>query len=191
MDGGLFNSPRSTDRRAVNRPAVAERKPEASPALVSTHKQGEVRHHTLPTKNQRSSKVGMIIIAAIVLLLVGGIVWYFMQRGSGVASSIDPTKYQAVFFTNGQVYFGKLSVLNSEYMKLTNIYYLQNQSTTESDSSNPQESSNSSSQVQLIKLGEEVHGPEDEMVISKDQMLFFENLKNDGQVSQKIKDSKK
>ncbi len=191
MDGGLFNSPRSTDRRAVNRPTVAERKPEVSPALASTHKQGEVRHHTLPTKNQRSSKVGMIIIAAIVLLLVGGIVWYFMQRGSGVASSIDSTKYQAVFFTNGQVYFGKLSVLNSEYMKLTNIYYLQNQSTTESDSSNPQESSNSSSQVQLIKLGEEVHGPEDEMVISKDQMLFFENLKNDGQVSQKIKDSKK
>ena len=41
--------------------------------------------------------------------------------------------------------------------------------------------------MQLIKLGEEVHGPEDTMVINRDQMLFFENLKSDGKVTQLIR----
>jgi hypothetical protein len=38
----------------------------------------------------------------------------------------------------------------------------------------------------LIKLGNEVHGPEDSMVIERSQVLFFENLKNDGKVVDSI-----
>jgi len=38
----------------------------------------------------------------------------------------------------------------------------------------------------LIKLGSEIHGPDDEMIVSKDQILFFENLKKDSQVSASI-----
>jgi ABC-type Zn uptake system ZnuABC Zn-binding protein ZnuA len=40
--------------------------------------------------------------------------------------------------------------------------------------------------VQLIKLGSEVHGPEDAMMIAKAQVLFYENLKPDGKVAQSI-----
>jgi hypothetical protein len=71
-------------------------------------------------------------------------------------------------------------------MKLSDIYYLQAQAAA-NESENPQETSSKSSDVQLIKLGNEVHGPEDEMIISKDQILFFENLKTDGKVSDSIK----
>ena len=42
------------------------------------------------------------------------------------------------------------------------------------------------SDVQLIKLGNELHGPEDQMQITKDQVLFWENLKADGKVSKAI-----
>jgi hypothetical protein len=92
-----------------------------------------------------------------------------------------------VFFTNGQVYFGKLQSFNSGYLKLTNIFYLQSQSSSDT-SSNPQATAkDQSGNVQLIKLGDEIHGPEDEMIISKDQVLFYENLKAGGKVAQSIK----
>ncbi len=121
--------------------------------------------------------VGVLVAAAI--LVFGGL---FLYRSS-TGSSIDSGKYQAVFFTNGQVYFGKLHPLNSEYMKLNDIFYLQ----AKTASSNPQETAaNNSTDVELIKLGNEIHGPVDEMIISKSQILFFENLKSDSKVSTSI-----
>jgi hypothetical protein len=38
----------------------------------------------------------------------------------------------------------------------------------------------------LVKLGNELHGPVDEMHISKAQILFYEDLKTDGQVVKAI-----
>ena len=134
----------------------------------------------------KPSKTKLALIGGAVAVLVGllSLLGWFIYRSS-TAASIDSNRYQAVFFTNGQVYFGKLKSVNSGYMKLTDIYYLQAQS-TENQSENPQETSSKSSDVQLIKLGNEVHGPEDEMIISKDQILFFENLKKDGKVTDSI-----
>lgn len=140
--------------------------------------------HT-PRNKQRKLKlaaIGAAVALGVGLLILVG---WFVYRSS-TAANIDSNKYQAVFFTNGQVYFGKLKSVNSGYMKLTDIYYLQAQA-NESESENPQETSSQNSDVQLIKLGNEVHGPEDEMIISKDQILFFENLKGDGKVSDSIK----
>jgi len=128
-----------------------------------------------------------IIVAGAIIVAAGG--WFLWSNLSGGGMAIDGSKYQAVFFTNGQVYFGKLQAFNGGYMKLTDIFYLQSkQSGNSKDSGNPQETSSdqSNNNVQLIKLGDEVHGPEDEMIISKDQVLFYENLKADGKVTQSI-----
>ena len=89
------------------------------------------------------------------------------------------------------MYFGKLEQAGGAYMKLTDIYYLQSQQSvganaSDKDSKNPQQTSTDQNNVQLIKLGDEIHGPEDAMVISKDQVLFYENLKSDGKVAQSI-----
>lgn len=143
-----------------------------------------------PTKKAPKSKDDKFKLAAIITAIVLsmgllGFAGWAVYRSS-TAANIDSGKYQAVFFTNGQVYFGKLKTLNSGYMKLTDIYYLQAQS-NKNESENPQETNSQNSDVQLIKLGNEVHGPEDEMIISKDQVLFFENLKGSGKVSDSIK----
>lgn len=137
------------------------------------------------SKLKPSKKLALMIVSFIVLIgLIALIVLFFFR--SSTAATIDSSKFQAVFFTNGQVYFGKLRALNGDYMKLTDIYYLQAQE-TQTNSENPQQTSEQTSpDVQLIKLGNEVHGPVDEMIISKDQMLFFENLKADGKVAQSI-----
>jgi hypothetical protein len=47
------------------------------------------------------------------------------------------------------------------------------------------------SQIQLVKLGSEIHGPTSDMKINRDQILFIENLKPDSQVLKAILDQKK
>lgn len=122
--------------------------------------------------------VGVVLIVAI--LVFGALQFY----NSTMGANIDSGKYQAVFFTNGQVYFGKLHILSGSYVKLTNVFYLQ---AKEVDTSKVQETSDKSNpSVELVKLGNEIHGPTDEMIINKDQILFFENLKADGKVGDSI-----
>lgn len=124
-----------------------------------------------------------LIAAVIAVAVIGGLLWFFLFRGSA-AAQIEGGQYQAVFLTSGQVYFGKLSFVDDKYMKLTDVFYIQ----TASSGTDVQSSDSSDSDMQLIKLGNEIHGPKDAMVISRDQVLFFENLKDDGKVSTTIKE---
>lgn len=123
----------------------------------------------------------------VILGVAGWLIWSGLQNNN---LAIDTSKYQAVFFSNGQVYFGKLQRQNDEYMKLTDVYYLQPDSNKET-ADDATKQTTSASNVQLIKRGKEVHGPEDTMLIAKDQIQFFENLKNDSQVVQLIAKYKK
>lgn len=77
-------------------------------------------------------------------------------------------KYQAVFLSNNQVYFGKLTKLNSEFFSLTNPHYLQEGDTKEDH--------------KIVRLGDEFHKPENVMYIPQSQIIFIENLQNDTQI---------
>ena len=68
-------------------------------------------------------------------------------------------------------------------MRLEEIYYLR---VNQQVQPNAQPNSNSNDNVQLVKLGCELHGPQDQMLINADQVVFWENLKTDGLVSQAI-----
>lgn len=138
----------------------------------------------------KSKKPMMVIGIVLALVLVGLAAWFALGR-TGSAGAIDDSKYQAVFFTNGQVYFGKLSQLDGDYMRLKNVYYLQNKEQAADETTPQSASKQDASDVELIKLGNEIHGPEDEMLVSKDQILFFENLKPAGTVSQTISNFQK
>ncbi len=96
-------------------------------------------------------------------------------------------KYQAVFLSNNQVYFGKLSYLKSSYATLSDVYYLQvTQPLQPIDPKAPAQP-----QINLVKLGGELHGPEDTMKINRDHILFVEDLKAESQVVSAITDYKK
>lgn len=114
----------------------------------------------------------------LVLVIAVCALWY-----AGVFGSSG--KYQAVFLTNNQVYFGKVSNLGSSFPTLTDIYYLQVTQALQPKTNGTQP------QINLVKLGGELHGPEDLMRINKDQILFVEDLKADSQVVNAIKDYKK
>lgn len=127
-----------------------------------------------------SKKKWLVAGAALFVLLV--CVAYFFLRG-GMGGTIG-SGYQAVFLSSGQVYFGKLQVVNDSYLKITNVYYIQNKA----DSVDTTDSNN----IELIKLTKAVHGPKDELVINRDHVLFFENLEDQGQAAKLISgDNKK
>lgn len=181
MDSTSYRSNRQSaqSQQPVNEVEVAAPVPEA-PAPERSHTRASKAKQP---KNMPKLPTKLLAAVAIVVIILLG--WWFFMRSSGVSGSIDGGKLQAVFFTNGQVYFGKLHVVNDDYLKLTEIYYLQAKTATTKD--NPQQTSGgSASDVQLIKLGDEIHGPEDAMIFNKDQVLFFENLKSDGNVSKTI-----
>mgnify|MGYP003606427899 CR=1 FL=1 len=192
MEEGPFRMPRPADRSANSGPAPAH-PPVQEPKIVEEEPKPVQRtttaHHT--PKEKKSKKSLLVILASVIvalLVIFGG--WAFFTNTTNAGAAIDGSKYQAVFFTNGQVYFGKLHAFNDDYMKLDNIFYLQTK-TVATDPKNPQKTTDESNDVQLIKLGDEIHGPQDEMVISKAQILFYENLKADGKVATSISQYKK
>jgi hypothetical protein len=129
--------------------------------------------------------VGAVVVVVLVLAVLG---WWAWGKMGGTEGSIMGDRYQALFLTNGQVYFGKLSKVDDKYVKLNDIYYLQVQQQVQPDNN---KSSNQQPQVSLAKLGSELHGPEDVMYVNRDQVLFWENLKNDGKVVQAIQNNQK
>ncbi len=129
--------------------------------------------------------VYVIVAAAIVFAVVSTKGFGLLNKNNNNNSS----GWQAVFLTNGQVYFGHLSDMNQQFVKLTNIFYLQvnqQQSLQSSGSSSPSTGSSSSPNLTLIKLGNELHGPTDQMNINRDQILFTEDLKSSSQVVSSI-----
>lgn len=129
------------------------------------------------------------VLAVVLILAALTLTGYFLSRvlGSATAdSAVKGKQLQAVFLTNGQVYFGKVSHVDSSYVKLTNIYYLQ--VTNGQQQAVQPKDQNQQPQVSLAKLGGELHGPEDVMYISRQQVLFWENLKEDGKVAKAVKD---
>lgn len=142
----------------------------------------------MPREQKSPMKLILIIIAALVVVLViAGCLFMFKSKimDSG-DTGIKADQYQAVFLTNGQVYFGKASV-SKDVVKLTDIYYLQVQQSVQP----ADKDKNAESQVSLAKLGDELHGPDDAMYISRDQVLFWENMKDGSKVVQAIKGNKK
>ena len=149
------------------------------------NQQARGQSHNEPTPKKKRSKLKLINTITVTLLisvalLVGAIIFITSTtEKSSESNLVDKSKFQAVFLQGGQVYFGKIKTINKEYVAIDSIYYLKvNESGTETTTANQD--------VSLTRLGCELHGPQDLMVISKSNVTFWENLKDDGQVAEAI-----
>lgn len=118
----------------------------------------------------------LVLVALILVVLVvrtqlfrAGIASLFAPSAAEV---IDRSAYQAVFLTNGSTYFGKLEAQGDAWFVLSDVFYL---------------SVSDQSGTQLIKRGSEAQGPKEPMIISREQVLFIENLRDDGDIVTLIK----
>ena len=124
-------------------------------------------------------RIFVMLVVFIALILVVLVVRTQLFR-AGVASLfapsaaevIDRNAYQAVFLTNGSTYFGKLEAQGDQWFLLTDVFYL---------------SASDQAAAQLIKRGSEAQGPKEPMIIARDQILFIENLRDDGDIVTLIK----
>jgi hypothetical protein len=119
----------------------------------------------------------VVLIALIVLVLIvrtqlfrTGIASLFAPSAAEV---IDRAVYQAVFLTNGSTYFGRLEPQGDRWFVLTDVFYL----SVGDETTTPQ----------LIKRGSEAQGPKEPMIIPREQILFIENLRDDGEIVALIK----
>lgn len=162
---------------------------QGAPAPVHNNNAQQVHKPVLKVKGSGRAKPMQImnmIVLVLVALIVGLMALYVgMSKTANENKYVDSSKFQAVFLNGGQVYFGKIRTLNDKFITIDNIYYLRvnqqvqpNQVTSNSTAANQD--------VSLAKLGCELHGPTDTMVINREQVLFWENLKSDGQVAKAV-----
>lgn len=106
--------------------------------------------------------VALVVIAALLVFRLG--------------SGVNDARYQAVYVNSGQVFFGKLRNTGGEYLVLDSAYTAQDVRANEQ----------ASDQTTLVKVSDQVYGPEDTMRIRADNVIFWQNLKADSKVQQAI-----
>lgn len=127
------------------------------------------------------SKKVIVSILVLVVIVLGGLYY-----NGALLSLWGGSMYQSVFLDNGQVYFGKLYAAKSQYATLKDVYYLQVTQAPQPIRPGEQPPTN----INIVKLGGELHGPTDEMRINRDHIVFVEDLKSDSRVLQAIEQFK-
>jgi len=171
----------------MNRAGRPNQNPGQTVAPNTTAPVGAVHHGST---NSRAKKVksftfhnitSIILLFSLTLLTLAVIGLIMMYKQNDEKQYVASDKMQAVFLSGGQVYFGKIRALNDKYVGMTDIYYLRVNQQVQ-----PKAGENTKQDISLVKLGCELHGPQDQMLINRQQVIFWENLKADGQVGKAV-----
>lgn len=119
----------------------------------------------------RTNKIVLTIVAALLVIGIGffGYKFYLSKTAS--------PRREAVFMNNGQVYFGYIANPSSQIVKLSDVYYLK---------TNDLQSADTTKKIVLVKMGNELHQPENIMYINRDQILFFQGLTDASKINDAI-----
>lgn len=149
---------------------------------------GNLSSKPVPNKKNKGVKIFVMILVFSIAVGIGAIGFWafdkFFSKEKQTSFVDSAQKYYAVFLTNDQVYFAKVDNREEKFVVLTDIYYLH----LRQDLQNPKVQDDSS--VSLVKMGNELHGPEDKMYINRDHILFIEPLKTSSKVVDAIYEDK-
>lgn len=120
----------------------------------------------------------LLIVSVIAFLIVN-------SKDRGETKYVDKSKYQAVFMNRGDVYFGKITQVNASFLRVQDVFSLNQPQTDQTKTATSQKN------YDLISITRQVHCPVNEMIIYKDQISYWENLQPEGQVVKLIDDYKK
>jgi len=139
---------------------------------MTTERSKNVKKYT-PAKRHVAVAAAIIVVGAFLLTL------WFIRGGTGQV--IDKTSYQVVYMSNGQAYFGKLQNVSGQFLTLASPFSAQNPQ---------QDSSDTNAAVPLVPVTEQVYGPENSIALRSENVLFWQNLRDDSKVTQAIKNQK-
>lgn len=124
-----------------------------------------------------------VVWTAVAGILLAFLIWAVAAK---FYSYTSPTEYSAVFLTNGQVYFGHLIHQDNQVFTLSDVFYLRANPKLQ-DTKSTEAVSQGNVDLSLIKLGNEIHGPQNTLYISREQVIFWEKLREDSKIVTAIK----
>ena len=123
------------------------------------------------------------LLTAIGIIIVGLLTFIINKTNNSIMNDYYISDgYQAIF-VKGETYFGKVTNINKDVLVLETVYYLQDQQPLQSGPQ-PKES-----ELALVKLGSEIHGPQNQMVIPLNSISYIENLKETSAIVRAIQKS--
>ncbi|MEK7520179.1 MAG: hypothetical protein AAB581_03000 [Patescibacteria group bacterium] len=155
-----------------------------------------VKKPVVRKNKQRSGTEKKVVVGSVVIALAV-LAFALLAQNASMFGAPDAAKaerkWQAVFLTNGQVYFGHLTRSRASHWKLTNVYYPQQvavpqltATTTPEQTAVPAPQQQPQTQTILVKLTQELQQPEDTLFIPSSSILFWQNLRNDSTIIQTI-----
>lgn len=115
-----------------------------------------------------SGAIRVALALALGLLLYAFIRWWdFALPSPGAA------RYQAVFLSNGQTYFGRVVERIGPYLKIEQAYYLQPALAPDAPASEA---------PRLVRRGDELHRPFAAMLVPRTAIQFIEDLAADSPI---------
>lgn len=153
------------------------------------------------------------LVLPIIFLVVGGAAvglggrfvdmssvapWVKSQAGSLLpwfgGDGVGESDYVAVYLAGGKVYFGKIRNVRSETPSLTDVFFLsvsqQQRPSTVVESPEDAEGAivepAQELDYELVKLTDQLQKPSDRLILSREQILFWEPLRPDSKVVQAI-----
>lgn len=127
--------------------------------------------HKIPTI------VGILIAAALTLLAISIARRSFSAAPAPASAAIHiDTPYQAVLLDNGQVYYGKITGLGTEFPKMTDMYYVVN----------TEDAKTKQVHHVLVKRGNELHSPTEAFFEAR-HILMIEDVGPNSEVATLIK----
>lgn len=121
----------------------------------------------------------MLVVAALVAAAGFGI-YALVRSEDPFGGLVDPNRYQTVVLSNGSIYFGHLREASDEFYELGDVWFLRDE---------PGEGEEEVVR-RVVPLSEELHGPENRMLIPKEQLVLVENLSPDSPVTEAIETAK-
>ena len=109
----------------------------------------------------------LVLRNSAVAIVVFVLAFFFTQWWDFTVPAVGRTEYQAVFLANGQTYFGRYYDRIGSYVKIEDVYYLQD--VAASDASQQ-------SGTRLVRRGGELHAPASRMLLPRSAILFVEDL---------------
>ena len=115
------------------------------------------------------------LIAVLVAIVAAAVSFLAYQSWRANVAPALSTPYHAVLLMNGQAFFGKVLSMDSEFVVLQDVYYIQSRQ-------NPETKQVSNV---LVKRGQEWHAP-DRMILNKRQVILLEPVTESSQVAKLI-----
>lgn len=144
---------------------------------------GNSRKNSNPRSGRILRYCTAILLFSVAVLVLAVASSFAFSGDHSQAKYVKKGNLQAVFLNGGQVYFGNITNLSKDYLTVSNVYYLRVNQAVQPDN---KPAATNNNDVSLVKLGCELHGPEDRMVVNQSQVIFWENLKTDGQVAKAV-----